>query len=207
MHIVLLASDGLSPTEIARVLFSSSRTTVYAVAARFVREKRAAFLDRRRRGPTPSLEEAINDRIERLVGEGSPASHEWLRSPASLELQTPRLRVAQGASRRGEPRDHSPRAPSPGLPLEKAAPRLARERLREANGAKARQTRRCPANGQKSGIVLSGRDEARDQLQGRLLLDAQRQTQKPLPTPGTNRKTWISVALNFHTGCLHWVWA
>jgi len=97
MHIVLLASDGLSPTEVARVLFSSSRTTVYAVAARFVREKRAAFLDRRRRGPTPSLEEAINDRIERLVGEGSPASHEWLRSPASLELQTPRLRVAQGA--------------------------------------------------------------------------------------------------------------
>jgi len=86
---VLLASDGLSPTEIARVLFCS-RTTVYAVAARFVRQKRAAFLDRRRRGPKPSLEESANERIERLVEEGSPASHGWLRSPASLELQTPR---------------------------------------------------------------------------------------------------------------------
>jgi putative transposase len=29
--------------------------------------------------------------------------------------------------------------------------------------------------------------------------------QKPLPTPGTNRKAWISGALNFHTGRLHWV--
>ena len=28
---------------------------------------------------------------------------------------------------------------------------------------------------------------------------------KPLPTPGTNRKAWISGALNFHTGRLHWV--
>ena len=29
--------------------------------------------------------------------------------------------------------------------------------------------------------------------------------QKPLRTPGTNRKVWISGALNFHTGRLHWV--
>jgi hypothetical protein len=28
---------------------------------------------------------------------------------------------------------------------------------------------------------------------------------KPLPTPGTNRKAWISGALNFYTGRLHWV--
>jgi transposase len=74
LHIVLLASDGLSPTEIARVLFCS-RTTVYAVAARFARQKGAAFLDRRRRGPKPSLQESANERIERLVEEGSPASH------------------------------------------------------------------------------------------------------------------------------------
>ena len=30
-------------------------------------------------------------------------------------------------------------------------------------------------------------------------------TQRPLRTPGTNRKVWISGALNFHTGRLHWV--
>ena len=29
--------------------------------------------------------------------------------------------------------------------------------------------------------------------------------QKPLHTPGTNRKLWISGALNFATGRLHWV--
>ena len=29
--------------------------------------------------------------------------------------------------------------------------------------------------------------------------------QKPLRTPGTNRKVWISGALNFKTGRLHWV--
>ena len=46
MHIALLASDGRSPTEIARVLFCS-RTTVYAVVSRFVGEGRAAFDDRR----------------------------------------------------------------------------------------------------------------------------------------------------------------
>jgi hypothetical protein len=74
---------------ILRCVFCS-RTTVYAVAARFVRHKRAAFLDRRRRGPKPSLEESANKRIERLVEEESPASYGWLRSLASLELQTPR---------------------------------------------------------------------------------------------------------------------
>jgi putative transposase len=29
--------------------------------------------------------------------------------------------------------------------------------------------------------------------------------QKPLPTPATNRKAWISGALNFRTGHFHWV--
>jgi len=29
--------------------------------------------------------------------------------------------------------------------------------------------------------------------------------QKPLRTPGTNRKVWISGALNFKTGRFHWV--
>ncbi len=29
--------------------------------------------------------------------------------------------------------------------------------------------------------------------------------QQPLPTPGTNRKLWISGALNWVTGCFHWV--
>jgi hypothetical protein len=45
MHIVLLTSDGYYyPTHIARVLFCS-RTTVYTIVERFVREGQAAFDD------------------------------------------------------------------------------------------------------------------------------------------------------------------
>ena len=62
MHIALLASDGRSPTEIARVLFCS-RTTVYAVVSRFVGEGHAAFDDRRPRGPRPLLGQEANERM------------------------------------------------------------------------------------------------------------------------------------------------
>jgi DNA invertase Pin-like site-specific DNA recombinase len=66
MHIVLLCADGRSPTEIARVLFCS-RTTVYAVASRFIREEQAAFNDRKMRGPKPLVGEPVSEYIERLV--------------------------------------------------------------------------------------------------------------------------------------------
>jgi transposase len=89
MHTALLASDGLSPTEIARVLFCS-RTTVYAVVSRFVGEGCAAFDDRRPRGPRPLLGQEANERVEKLLQEDSPLEHGWLRSPASLELQAAR---------------------------------------------------------------------------------------------------------------------
>ena len=85
MHIVLLCAEGRSPTEIARVLFCS-RTTVYAVVSRFVQEEQAAFDDRKRRGPNPSLEGLANEYIERLVEEESPPSRGWLRSRWSCEL-------------------------------------------------------------------------------------------------------------------------
>ena len=53
MHIVLLAADGYSPTEIARALYCS-RTTVYATVRRFREEGEGAFADRKRRGPRPT---------------------------------------------------------------------------------------------------------------------------------------------------------
>ncbi len=74
MHIALLAFDGLSPTEIARVLFCS-RTTVYAVVSRFLREGRAAFDDHGRRGPRPMLGEKASERVEKLLEEDSPTEH------------------------------------------------------------------------------------------------------------------------------------
>ena len=85
MHIVLLCADGRSPTEIARVLFCS-RTTVYAVAARFIREEQAAFNDRKMRGPEPLLGEPASEYIERLLEEDSPLEHGWLRSRWSCKL-------------------------------------------------------------------------------------------------------------------------
>jgi putative transposase len=85
MHIALLAADGGSPTEIARVLFCS-RTTVYAVVSRFVGEGRAAFDDRRPRGPRPLLGQEANERVEKLLEEDSPIEHGWLRSRWSCKL-------------------------------------------------------------------------------------------------------------------------
>ena len=73
MHIVLLCAEGRSPTEIARVLFCS-RTTVYTVVARFIREEQAAFDDRKRRGPKPLLGEPANEYIERLSKRSHPPS-------------------------------------------------------------------------------------------------------------------------------------
>ena len=180
MHIAPLASDGRSPTEIARVLFCS-RTTVYAVVARFVGEGRAAFDDRRPRGPRPLLGQEANERVEKLLEEDSPIEHGWLRSPASLELQAARCTASQGKgkARLREPGDHAPRAAPPGLPLEEAAPRPARERLRRADHREARQARGCPANDRGGGVVFPGRDQAGDQPQGGILLDAQRETEAP----------------------------
>jgi DNA invertase Pin-like site-specific DNA recombinase len=54
MHIILLVSDGFSPTEISRVLFCW-RTTVYAITSRFLREGGAAFDEHRTRGPRALL--------------------------------------------------------------------------------------------------------------------------------------------------------
>ena len=61
MHIALLAADGRSPTEISRTLFCS-RTTVYTIASRFLREGHSAFDDIRRRGPRPLLGQEANRR-------------------------------------------------------------------------------------------------------------------------------------------------
>lgn len=74
MHIALLAADGLSPTEISRVLFCS-RPTVYAVVSRFIGEGRVAFDDHHSRGPRPLLGTEENERMEHLLEEDSPVDH------------------------------------------------------------------------------------------------------------------------------------
>ena len=79
MHIVLLASEGRAPTEISRTLFCS-RTTVYKIVSRFVREGQTAFDDRKRRGPEPLVNDTAQQLIEELIEERPPAERGWLRS-------------------------------------------------------------------------------------------------------------------------------
>jgi putative transposase len=201
MHIALLASDGRSPTEIARALFCS-RTTVYAVADRFLREGEAAFDDRWRRGPEPLLGEEANERLERLLEEDSPTSHGWLRSRWSCKLLALQL-------------------------LRERATAASRETLRRALhrlGFRWRRPRPVPPERnseeqieQKQARledVLSMAEEAGSFFQDETKLETNPKVgfcwmregkQKPLRTPGTNRKVWISGALNFKTGRLHWV--
>jgi putative transposase len=201
MHIALLASDGHSPTEIARALFCS-RTTVYALADRFLREGEAAFDDRWRRGPEPLLGEEANERLERLLEEDSPTSHGWLRSRWSCKLLALQL-------------------------LRERATAASRETLRRALhrlGFRWRRPRPVPPERnseeqieQKQARledVLSMAEKAGSFFQDETKLETNPKVgfcwmregkQKPLRTPGTNRKVWISGALNFKTGRLHWV--
>jgi putative transposase len=201
MHVVLLASDGLSPTEISRVLFCS-RTTVYAVASRFVREGRAAFDDRARRGPKPLIGEKADERVEELLEEDSPVEHGWLRSRWGcklIALQLTRERLAEASRETVRRALHRLgfrwRRPRPVPPEKGSEEQIEQKRARLED-------------------VLSMVDEAGSFFQDETKLETnpkvglcwmRKGKQKPLRTPGTNRKVWISGALNFKTGRFHWV--
>jgi transposase len=201
MHIVVLCAEGRSPTEIARVLFCS-RTTVYAVAFRFIREGKAAFDDRKMRGPNPSVGEPASEYIERLVQEDSPTEHGWLRSRWSCKLLAVELfkervaLVSRETVRRVLHRlGFRWRRPRP-VPPEK-----------DSEDHQEQKRRRLLE-------VLSMLKEAGPFFQDETRLETnpkvgfcwmRKGTQRPLRTPGTNHKVWISGALNFKTGRLHWV--
>ena len=199
MHIVLLASDGHRPARIARVLYCS-RTTVYAVAYRFVmREGRAAFEDCGRRGPKPLLDRSACERIEALVEEQTPIAYGWLRSRWScslLMLQLFRERALlvgretiRRALHRREFRWRRARAVPPS-----EDPEQKRKRLKEVLEMLKHQ---------KASFF---QDETKLETNPRVGFCWMRKgKQKKLLTPGTNRKAWISAALNWKSGRLHWV--
>lgn len=201
MHIVLLASDGRSPTEIARILFCS-RTTVYAVVARFLREKRTAFDDRKRRGPKPLLEEPTEEYIERLLEEQSPTEHGWLRSRWSCKLLAVELFKERAALLSRETlrrvlhrmgfRWRSPRP----VPPEKDSEEQRRQKRRRLEDVLLMT--------KKAGSFFQ--DETRLETNPKVGFCWMRKgRQRRLRTPGVNRKVWISGALNFSTGRFHWV--
>jgi len=201
MHIVLLAADGRSPTEISRALFCS-RTTVYAVVGRFVREERAAFDDRGRRGPKPLLEDAANEYIGRLVEEEPPTEHGWLRSRWScklLALQLFRERAALVSRETVRRTLHRLgfrwRRPRP-VPPERDS-----EEQQEQKRARLEDILLMI---EKAGSFFQ--DETKLETNPKVGFCWMRKgCQRRLRTPGTNRKVWVSGALNFATGRFHWV--
>jgi transposase len=202
MHIALLASDGLWPTEISRLLFCS-RTTVYAVVSRFLREDLAAFDERCKRGPKPLLSGEADERLGKLLEEDSPTEHGWLRSRWScklicLQLLRERLAsVSRETLRRALHRlGFRWRRPRP-VPPE----RDSQEQVEEKH---ARLSDVQQMTEQEAGSFFQ--DETKLETNPKVGFCWMREgKQKPLRTPGTNRKVWISGALNFHTGRLHWV--
>ncbi len=198
MHIVLLAADGHGPARIARVLYCS-RTTVYAIVGRFVVEGEVAFDDRRRRGPRPLLDRAANERIETLVEEDLPTAHGWLRSRWSCSLlrlqlfKERALLLSRETVRRTLHRlgFHWSR-PRPVPPA--TDPERKRERLEEVLKMLKRE----------AGSFFQ--DETKLETNPRVGFSWMRTgKQRKLLTPGTNRKVWISGALNWRTGRFDWV--
>jgi putative transposase len=201
MHIVLLCADGRSPTEIARVLFCS-RTTVYAIAARFIREGPAAFNDRKMRGPKPLVGEPASGYIERLLQKDSPTEHGWLRSRWSCKLLAVELFKEQFAlvspetlRRLLQRLGFRWRRPRPVPPKKDSEEQLQRKRARLED---------ILLMVNKAGSFFQ--DETRLETNPKVGLCWMRKgNQRPLKTPGTNHKVWISGALNFRTGAFHWV--
>ena len=197
MHIVLLASEGYSVTQIARTLFCS-RTTVYAIIGRFVREGQKAFDDRKKRGPAPLMESSAQKLVEDLTERVVPTERGWLRSRWSckllaLELFKDRaLVVSQETVRRALHRLgfrwRRPRpVPPPKDPIKK------RKRLQEILKMLQREH-------------SFFQDETKLETNPRVGFCWMRKgKQKRLRTPGTNRKVWISGALRWSTGRFHWV--
>jgi transposase len=201
MHIVLLASEGYSPTEIARVLYCS-RTTVYAVVGRFLREGQRAFHDRRRRGPVPLVEGSVRELLEDLTEGVLPTERGCLRSRWSckllaLELFKERaLLVSRETIRRALHRmGFRWRRPRPVPPHKDSEDQQEQKRARLED-------------------VLSRVEKAGSFFQDETKLETnpkvgfcwmRRGRQRRLSTPGTNHKVWISGALNFRTGSFHWV--
>lgn len=201
MHILLLVADGHSPSQIARALYCS-RTTVYAVARRFAQGGEVAFEDQQRRGPPPKLDERAQERIEALVDQAEPWILGWLRSRWTCTLLARQLLAEQGllVSRQTLRRTlhrwgfvwRRPRpVPPPGDPEQK------RQRLLQILKGLQELAR---------GEGFFFQDETKLELNPRVgFAWMRRGKQQKLPTPGTNRKLWLSGALNWLSGRFHWV--
>ena len=171
---------------------------MYAVVSRFLREDLAAFDDRRKRGPKPLLSGEADERLGKLLEEDSPTEHGWLRSRWSCKLiclQLLRERLASSVSRETLRRalhrlGFRWRRPRP-VPAEKGLPRAGEEKHARLSDVQQMTEQEAASFFQ---------DETKLETNPKVGLCWMREgKQKPLRTPGTNRKVWISGALNFDT--------
>jgi hypothetical protein len=148
------------------------------------------------------LDKETDERVEELLEEDSPVEHGWLRSRWSCKLlclQLMRERLASASRetlRRALHRlEYRWRRPRPVGPEKGSEEQIERKHARLED-------------------ILQMTEEAGSFFQDETKLETnpkvgfcwmRRGKQRPLRTPGTNRKVWISGALNFQTGRLHWV--
>ena len=149
------------------------------------------------------LGEEANECLEKLLQENSPIERGWLRSRWScklLALQLLRERLAcvsrETVRRALHGLEYRWRRPRP-VPPEKDS----QEHIEEKH---ARLSEVLQMTEQEAGSFFQ--DETKLETNPKVdFCWMRRGKQKPLSTPGTNRKMWISGALNFKTGRLHWV--
>ena len=161
-------------------------------------EGQAAFEDRGRRGPRPLLDRPARERIEALVEEDMPTLHGWLRSRWSCSLLMLQLFKERA------------------LPVSRETVRRALHRLefrwrrpRPVPPPKDPETKRERLKGILEMLKRAGsffQDQTKLELNPKVGFCWMRKgKQKKLPTAGTNRKVWLSGALNWRTGRFHWV--
>ena len=149
------------------------------------------------------LGEAANERLEKLIEEDSPMDHGWLRSRWSCKLLSLQLfgeRLAEAgretvrrALHRLEYRWRRPRVVGP----DKDSPEQSAEKRERLEGVRKMTEEE---------VASFFQDETKLETNPKVGFCWMRKgRQRRLKTPGTNRKVWISGALNFHTGRLHWV--
>jgi putative transposase len=156
------------------------------------------------RAPTIDREadQRTREYVERLVEEESPTSHGWLRSRWSCKLLAVELfkeratLVSPETVRRTLHRlGFRWRRPRPVGPEKGSEEHKERKRARLLD---------VLSMVEKAGSFFQ--DETRLETNPRVGFCWMRKgKQKPLRTPGTNRKVWISGALNFKSGRFHWV--
>jgi transposase len=148
------------------------------------------------------IEEPANQYIERLVEEESPTSHGWLRSRWSCKLLAVELFKERAALVSRE----TVRRTLHGLGFRWRRPRPVPP---EKDSEDQREQKRRRLLGILSMVEEAGaffQDETSLEINPKVGFCWMRKgKQRQLRTPGTNRKVWISGALNFHTGRLHWV--